>query len=148
MLKVRALVTWSPYPASFLSGSPRVGRRRSVGSAALHQEAYSGPLFAVDGDVDEGRDAYEVETARSHVTARDGDRLDRLVDRSRSDRLHLDPALAADDSGDRARDVDRLGGGRNFEHLYWSALRCHCWNPFKHVHDRLSGWTPPGLWRC
>src|ERR1700674_5405398 len=104
--------------------------------SALHQQADSGALLAVDRDVDERRDADKVETAGCDISTRDGDRLDCLIDGSCTDGLDFHPALAADHAGDGSSDGHRLGGSRNFQHLYWNALRGHCcWNPFKHVHD-------------
>src|SRR4029077_19721033 len=113
---------------------------------ALHEQPDTGPLFAVDGDVDEGRDAHQIKASGGYVTPRDGDGLDRLVDGAGANRLDLDAPLASDHSRDRTGDRNRLGGGRNLKHLYWSALRCHCWNPFKRVRGRLAGSMWPGLW--
>src|SRR5450759_942241 len=119
---------------------------RSVASqsgalSALHEQADSGALLAVNRDVDEGRDTDQVEPARCDVSTRDGDRLDRLVDGSGPDRLDLHPTLAADHASDGSCDGNWLGRGRNLQDLCWNALRCHCWNPFKYVRDRLAGST-------
>src|SRR2546430_17116676 len=100
-----ALLRGPPY---FWSGPPL---------SALHQQPDACPFLAVDRDVDEGGDADEVEPTGSHVAARDGDGLDRLVDRSGADRLDLDAPFAANDAGDGACHGDRLRGGRNLEHL-------------------------------
>src|SRR5581483_2125010 len=81
------------------------------GSAALHEQADSGPLLTVDRDVDEGGYANEVEPAGRHVAAGDGDGLDGLVDGARADRLDLDAALASDHTGNRSCHGDWLGGG-------------------------------------
>src|SRR5207247_8561744 len=131
----------SPSPQIPLPGGERVPVAAPVPLSTLHEQTYAGPLLAVDRDVDERRDANEVEAAGRHVAARDGDRLYCLVDRAGTDGLNLDSAFASDHARDRSRDGDRLRGGRNLEHLNWSALRWHCWNPFKHVHGRFAGWT-------
>src|SRR2546429_647360 len=98
-----------------------------VRSAAVTREA-------TDGGVADG-----CEPAGSHVPGEDGDGFDRRVDRPGADRLDLDAPFAGNAAGDGARHGDRLRGGRNLEHLYWSALHSHCWNPFKYVHGRLAG---------
>src|SRR5450759_806433 len=103
----------------------------ALASAALHEQTDSGALLAVDRDVDEGRDADQVETAGGDVSTRDGNRLDRLVDGASPDGLDLHPALAADHACDGSSDGNRLGRGRNLQHLCWNAFRGHCWNPFK-----------------
>src|SRR5713226_965356 len=49
-------------------------------SAHLHQESDPGPFLPIERQVDEGRNAYEVEARRRDITAGDSDRLDGLVD--------------------------------------------------------------------
>ena len=47
----------------------------------------------IERQVDEGRDAHQVEASGRDVTARDSDRLDGLVDGVSADRMNLYPAL-------------------------------------------------------
>src|SRR5436305_12263238 len=89
----------------------------STGLTGLDQQTDPGPLLTVDGDVDERWNTDEVEAAGRHVTAGDGDRLDGLIDGAGADRLDFHPALTAYHAGDRARDRDRLGGGRHLQDL-------------------------------
>src|SRR5579864_7381268 len=69
-------------------------------SAHLHEESDPGPFLPIECQVDEGRDAYQVEAAGRDVTARDGDRLDGLVDGASPDGVNLDTLLTPDDSCD------------------------------------------------
>src|SRR5207237_7181558 len=48
--------------------------RKPIRSAHLDDEADTGALLAVDRDVDERRDAHEIEATRGDVAARDRDR--------------------------------------------------------------------------
>src|SRR5438067_13803913 len=85
----------------------------STGLTGLDQQTDPGPLLTVNGDVDERWDADQVEAAGRHVAARDGDRLDGLIDGAGADRLDFHPALTAYYAGDRARDGHRFRGRRN-----------------------------------
>src|SRR5215471_17107530 len=83
----------------------------------LDQEPDPGPVLSVERQVDECRNAHQVEACGQDVAARDGDRLDGLVDGGGPDRVNLNPALTPDDSRDSAGHQDRPGGSSNLEHL-------------------------------
>src|SRR5919204_2172834 len=83
----------------------------AAASADLDQEPDPGPLLAIDRDVDEGRDADDVDTPGCDIASGDRNGLDRLVDRPGTDRLDLNPGLASDHTGDSARHGDRFGRG-------------------------------------
>lgn len=63
-----------------------------IASAHLHQESDPGSFLSVERQVDEGRNAHQVEAPGQDVAARDGNRLDGLVDGGSPDRVNLDPA--------------------------------------------------------
>src|ERR1700730_1239048 len=97
-------------------------------SAQLDQESDPCPSLSIERQVDEGRDAHQVETGGREVTARDSDRLDGLVDSTGPDRTTLDAALTPDDSGDGPSYRDRLRGSSSLKHFYGrSALVRHWW---------------------
>src|SRR5229473_1203087 len=110
-------------------------------SAHLHQESDPGPFLAIERQVDEGRDAHQVEARGRNVAARDSDRLDGLVNSTSPNGMYLDMLLTPDDSCDGPGDRDRLGGGRNFEHLVRRpALARHRQKILvKYVPDRCPG---------
>ena len=66
---------------------------RALPSAQLNHESDRGPFLPIERQVDEGRDAHQVEASGRDVTARDSDRLDGLVDGVSADRMNLYPAL-------------------------------------------------------
>src|SRR5215831_17318135 len=118
--------SWFPSPNSMLSGgrSRRCNRTWSCGRptagrrlAHLHQEPDPGPVLSVEREVDEGRDAHQVDAPGSDVAARNGNRLDGLVDGGSPDRVNLDPALTPENSGDSTGHQDRPGGASHLEHL-------------------------------
>src|SRR5262245_1861909 len=98
--------------------SPRSSDRGAIPSAYLHPAPHPGSLLSAERQVDEGRNAHQIEARGQDIAARDGDRLDGLVDGASPDCMNLDPAVTPDDSGDSPGYQDRLGGGRNFEHLF------------------------------
>src|SRR5215470_336994 len=118
-------------PLAALRAQGRENRpAEALPSAHLDQESYPGPFLPVERQVDEGRDAHQVEASGRDVTARDSDRLDGLVDGASPDRMNLDPALTPDDSGDSPGYQVRFGRGTNFEHLLGRpSLTRHCQNP-------------------
>jgi len=88
-------------------------------SADLHHQTHSRPLFAVDGNVDEGRNADKIQSSRGDVATGDRDRLNRLVDRTRSDRLELNPVLGSDYARNRPGYPHWLRGRRDLEYFHW-----------------------------
>src|SRR5712692_9252633 len=94
-------------------------------SAHLNKESDPGPFLPIECQVDERRDAYQINAGGRDVTTRDGDRLDGLVDGASPDGMNLDALLTPDDSGDGPGHRDRLGVARNFEHLTGPALAGH-----------------------
>ena len=59
-------------------------------SAHLHQDSDPGPFLPIERQVDEGRNAYQVQAGWRHVTTGDSDRLDGLVDGGSPDRMNLE----------------------------------------------------------
>src|ERR1700694_5623216 len=100
------------------SWSRRGDRRPPMPSAQLNQEPDPGPFLPIERQVDEGRNAHQIEARGREVTARDSDRLDGLVDSTGPDRMNLDAALTPDDSGNGPGYRDRLRGGSSLEHFY------------------------------
>src|SRR5260370_1903515 len=100
-------------------------------SAHLAQESDPGPCLPIERQVDEGRDAYKVESRWRHVTSGDSDRLDGLVDGGSPDRVNLDAALSPDDSRNGPGYQDRLGGGSNFEPAFGAPA------PTPHTYETL-----------
>src|SRR5918997_6922271 len=83
----------------------------------LHDEPDGGAVLVLDDDVDEGRQTDGFDPGLAQVVARDGDRLDRLVRGARADRLHLGPAVLANDARDRPSNRARPRPGRNLQDI-------------------------------
>src|ERR671930_1957372 len=110
-----AMFIWQPTVHTWklrlmVSTLPQAGDPDLVLLSDFDQEADAGPLLPIDGDVDEGGHTHDVDAAGRHVTARDRDRLDRLIDGAGADRLYLDTRVAADHARDRAGHRHRLRG--------------------------------------
>src|SRR5712692_11709156 len=101
-----------------LSAQTRSHRRAhlidDIASAHLHKQSDPGPFLPIECQVDERRDAYQVNAGGRDVTARNSDRLDGLVDGASPNGMNLYTLLTPDDSGDGPRHRDRLGGGSHF----------------------------------
>ena len=80
------------------------------GVSRLDGETDGGSIFPVDHDVGERGSAHDFDAYRREETARDGDRLYRLVDGSCADRLNLDVGTILD----HARNGARNRSGRRF----------------------------------
>ena len=59
---------------------------------------------AIDLDIGKGRNADEIDAVRCHEAASNGYRLDRLVQRSGTYRLHFSTAVLTNDSGKSSGD--------------------------------------------
>src|ERR1700730_17346899 len=81
------------------SWSRRGDRRPPMPSAQLNQEPDPGPFLPIERQVDEGRNAHQIEARGREVTARDSNGIDGLVDRPGDDLKTLDAALTPHDSG-------------------------------------------------
>jgi hypothetical protein len=100
-------------------------------SAQLHQELDPGPFLPTDRQVDEGRDAHQIEARGREVTARDSDRLDGLVDSTGLAVGMLDEDSAGTGTAIRAETVrayaTEAGFGRvdvlPIEHDFWHFYR-------------------------
>ena len=91
-----------------LAVCPATHRARPPELADFDDQTDSGALLTVDGNVDERRNAHQVEPARRDIATRYGNGLDRLVDCPGADRLDLDLLLGTHHTGDRAGDGDGL----------------------------------------
>src|SRR5918993_2915693 len=83
----------------------------------LHNKPDGGAVFVLDDDVDEGRQTDRFDPRFAQIVARDGDRLDRLVGGAGADRLHLGPAVLADDARDRPGNRARPRPSRDLQHI-------------------------------
>src|SRR5215218_4646182 len=88
----------------------------------LHDEPDGSAVLVLDDDVDEGWQTDRFDPGFAQVVPRDGDRLDRLVSGAGADRLHLGPAVLADDARDRPGNRARPRPGRDFQDIAVAVL--------------------------
>src|SRR5690606_30918494 len=84
----------------------------------LHNELDSRSFLPIDDDVGKGRDTDEVDPARRHKPAGNGNRLDRLVEGPRSNRLQFGAAFLPEYAGEGSGHRVRIRLGRYLEDIH------------------------------
>src|SRR5207245_5956084 len=100
--------------------------RRARQSAGLHQKLDGRSFLSFNHDLGERGNGYQVDAIGGHKSAGDSDRLDRLVHRTRSNRLQLNRSPLPQHGRERTRDGLGFRVRPDLEHLRHGSMLPHC----------------------